>query len=93
MKIIVFLLALTLLTAITEAQDPAPLVRSNTRVVLLDVVVTDKEGKPVPNLKSDDFTVIENGVPQKIRHSKPQSPLNLLQPSRTPRALLFCSTN
>src|SRR5579883_2955258 len=46
-------------------QQAAPLVRSTSRLVLLDVVVT-KEGAPLRGLKKDDFTVLENGVPQRI---------------------------
>jgi VWFA-related protein len=35
-------------------------------MVLVDVVVTDKQGKAVPGLHADDFVVEENGKPQKI---------------------------
>ena len=45
---------------------PAPTVRVNTRLVLVDVVVTDKQGKPVSGLKTEDFTVEEKGKKQKI---------------------------
>lgn len=48
------------------AQDTAPLVRSNSRLVLLDVVVTDKDGHPIRGLSKKDFSVLENGVPQKL---------------------------
>jgi len=58
--------ALLLIAPFLRAQETTPLVRTNTRVVLLDVTVTDKTGKPVRALTQDDFTVIENGVPQKI---------------------------
>jgi len=36
------------------------------RVINVDVVVTDKKGKPVPGLKAEDFELYENGVPKKI---------------------------
>ncbi|PYX86403.1 MAG: hypothetical protein DMG70_00795 [Acidobacteria bacterium] len=45
---------------------PAPTIRVNTRLVLMDVVVTDKQGHPVAGLKADDFVVEENGKKQKI---------------------------
>ena len=45
---------------------PAPTIRVNTRLVLVDVVVTDKQGKPVPALSRDAFAVEEGGKPQKI---------------------------
>ncbi len=54
------------LSAILLAQQPAPLIRSTSRLVLLDVIVTDKTGRPIRELKKEDFTVLENGVPQKI---------------------------
>ena len=48
------------------AQQEAPLIRSNSRLVLLDVVVTDKNGHSIRGLTKDDFNVLENGVAQKI---------------------------
>ena len=35
-------------------------------VITLDVVVTDKAGKPVPGLAQPDFTLLDNKQPQKI---------------------------
>ena len=40
--------------------------RTNTRLVLVDVVATDSKGQPVPDLKAADFTLLEDGKPQKI---------------------------
>src|SRR5436190_1641653 len=40
-------------------------IRVNTRLVQVDVVVRDKNG-PVANLTKDDFTVLDNGKPQRI---------------------------
>lgn len=36
------------------------------RVVNVEVVVTDKDGKPVPGLKREDFTLTEDGKPVEI---------------------------
>ena len=36
------------------------------RPLTLDVVVTDRSGKPVKGLEEKDFTVLDNGHPQKI---------------------------
>src|SRR5882672_4807323 len=40
--------------------------RTNTRLVVVDVVVTDSKGQPVSDLKAEDFTLLESGTPQKI---------------------------
>jgi VWFA-related protein len=39
---------------------------SKDRHITLDVVVTDKSGKPVPGLGQQDFTLLDNKQPQKI---------------------------
>jgi VWFA-related protein len=36
------------------------------RQIVLDVVVTDKSGKPVPGLQQQDFTLLDNKQPRKI---------------------------
>jgi len=46
------------------------------REVLLDIVVTDAAGHPVPGLKASDFTVIEEGEPQVIRHLEEHDPMS-----------------
>jgi VWFA-related protein len=40
--------------------------RTNTRLVVVDVVAADSKGQPVPDLKASDFTLLEDGKPQKI---------------------------
>jgi VWFA-related protein len=42
--------------------------RVDVRLVNVVATVTDATGKFVPGLTSDDFTVLEDGVPQKITH-------------------------
>jgi VWFA-related protein len=49
-----------------ESGIPVPTIRVNTRMVLVDAVVTDKQGKAVTGLKPEDFVVEENGKKQKI---------------------------
>jgi VWFA-related protein len=57
----------TLISAQQSPSDiPAITIRTNTRLVLVDVVVTDKKGQPITGLKPEDFTVEENGKKQKI---------------------------
>jgi VWFA-related protein len=43
------------------------------RLVVLDVVVTDKAGNPVTDLKRDDFSVFEDGKLQRIVSFEPPS--------------------
>src|ERR1700758_759368 len=45
---------------------PVPTIRVNTRMVLVDVVVTDKKGEAIKDLKPEDFVIEESGKKQKI---------------------------
>jgi VWFA-related protein len=53
-------------SAPSTPEVPAPTIRVSTHLVLVDVVVTDKQGNPVTGLRPEDFVVEENGKPQKI---------------------------
>jgi hypothetical protein len=61
---------LVLVSAQTPAtpQQTPPVFRAGTTLVPVDVRVIDKDGKPVTDLRASDFTVIEEGVRQEIRH-------------------------
>jgi VWFA-related protein len=48
------------------ATEPSPTIRATTTEVMLDVVVVDKHGKNVKNLKQGDLEVYEDGVKQPI---------------------------
>ena len=48
------------------ADVPTITIRAHTRLVVVDVVVTDKKGQPVTGLKPEEFTVEENGKKQKV---------------------------
>jgi len=70
------LAAIMAVPAILRAQEatsevPSVTIRANTRMVLVDVVVTDKKGLPITGLKPEDFTVEENGKKQKIATFSP----------------------
>jgi VWFA-related protein len=52
--------------AAATSEPPAPTIRVNTRLVLVDVVVSDKSNKAVQGLKAEDFTLQEKGKNQKI---------------------------
>src|SRR5688572_29943616 len=47
-----------------SAQQPT--FRSGTQTVPLYITVTDAAGRLVPNLTKDDFTILDNGIPQEI---------------------------
>jgi VWFA-related protein len=77
------MLALTVLLSgqIVDAQQSNPIDQKSpvqtlnvaSRLVLVDVVVTDKGGNPVTNLKKDDFAVYEDKVPQRVVSFEPPS--------------------
>jgi len=52
------------------AQHPAAAERRMT----LDVVVADKSGRPVPGLRAQDFTLLENKQPREVLSFAPASP-------------------
>ena len=49
-------------------QPPPPKFRTGVVIVPVDVRVLDRSGKPVTDLAQADFTVLEDGAPQEIRH-------------------------
>jgi len=49
-----------------NAGQDAPLIHLDVRRVPVDLVVLDKQGKPVQGLTRDDFAVKEDGTPQQI---------------------------
>ena len=57
-------------------------IRTNTRLVVVDVVVTHKNGEPVTGLKAEDFTLEENGKKQKV--SVFAAPGSATGPTRAP---------
>jgi len=60
------------LSIAAPAQQPNPanttVIHVQSRLVVLDVVVTGKDGKPLAGLTKHDFTVFEDGQPQTIRN-------------------------
>ncbi len=49
-----------------EAASNVPSLHVNTRLVEVNVIVNDKHGNPMVGLKQNDFSVLDNGKPQKI---------------------------
>jgi len=58
----------------SEPVQSPNVIRSNTRLVIVDVVATDGQGNPVTDLTEKDFTVLESGRPQKIESFGFQNP-------------------
>ena len=53
-------------SAQTQLANSTPVFRASTHLVALDVVVKDKDGRPVPGLHMEDFSVKEGGKAQTI---------------------------
>lgn len=74
-SIITILLALGFVNAWQNPQQPQqpqqqqePVARITTDLVQLDIIVTDRSGKPVKDLKREDFELLEDGKVQAITH-------------------------
>jgi VWFA-related protein len=65
-------LAIAGITVAARGQQPpspqVPTFRSTVMLVPLDVRVTDRDGKPIADLTQNDFTLVEDGARQEIRH-------------------------
>ncbi len=57
----------------STADVPAPTIRVSTHLVLVDVVVTDNQGKHVNGLRAEDFVLQEKGKTQKVAFFTPPS--------------------
>lgn len=58
------------------APTPAPVFRTNSRLVVVDVVALDSHGVPVPGLKEGDFNVREDGKAQHVVSFEEHRPAN-----------------
>ncbi|HEX4808685.1 MAG TPA: hypothetical protein VH325_07140, partial [Bryobacteraceae bacterium] len=61
-----FALAIAAVGQDAKQEPTSPTLKADVREVLVPVVVTDKSGHYVADLGRDDFSVFEDGVPQKI---------------------------
>jgi len=84
MKWVLFFVAASLLLA----QDATFIV--DTKLVVINVTVKDKAGRPVPDLKKEDFQLLEDGVPQQITvfdrqdlSTEPLAPMSFTQRPQT----------
>ncbi len=89
------LIGLTLIAAAlcASAQEKADeIIKVETRLVSVPVIVSDRNGRYVPNLTASDFTVLQDGVPQSIEFfAASQEPLTialLIDTSQSTRPVL-----
>ena len=59
--------AIAVLLVQSAAAQTVPLLRSETRVVQIDVVAKDSHGRVVETLSKEDFTVLDEGKPRPIQ--------------------------
>ena len=66
---------LTLAAAAQQPQSPTPegTLSVTSRLVVMDVVVLDRNGNPVTNLDKSQFSITEDKVPQTIKNFDPPS--------------------
>src|SRR6266699_3733684 len=67
-RLLAVLTLTTLAPTSSRAQEPQPIPAFPTQAeaITADVVVLDKQGRPVPGLTKEDFTLLEDGRPQTI---------------------------
>jgi VWFA-related protein len=73
----------------TQTTGRPPAFRTGTAVVLLDVVVRDKKGRPVPDIRPEEVEVYEDGARQKVEsfrrvETEPPPVEGAAAPSRVP---------
>jgi VWFA-related protein len=73
----VTLRVLMLVMAVCAWAQDVPTFSSQVNVVSLLATVHDRDGRVVKDLKADDFVLLEDGVPQKIRYFSQESDLPL----------------
>jgi len=78
------LLLASALYAQTPAPTPVPTLKANTRIVVVDVVVTDQKQNAVHNLKASDFTLFEKDQSQSIAHFEEHTALTAAAAAKMP---------
>lgn len=67
-----------------RGSDEFPVIHTEARLVVLDIVVTDGHGHPVTGLKPGDFRLFEDGRPQTLKSFEEHNPAN---PAAAARAM------
>jgi VWFA-related protein len=71
-------------TAQKSSQSGVTTIHSGTQLVIVDVVVTGRNQKPVHGLKASDFTVTEENVPQIVKHFEEHTAPTLADTTKFP---------
>ncbi|PYY19207.1 MAG: VWA domain-containing protein [Acidobacteria bacterium] len=72
-----FIVAVALLTSLSGQDKPETTFKVDVKLVNVFVTVTDQQGAPIGNLGKNDFSLSEDGVPQKIAVFSKESQLPL----------------
>jgi VWFA-related protein len=80
--LMISLAAVSLAQSDKPQENPEPTLKINSRAVLVDVIVSDKNGNPVKGLKPNDFTVLEDGKPQSVAYFEEHSAEDLARRSQ-----------
>ena len=67
-----------------QPSNPGVTLHAGTQLVIVDVVVTDKDHKPVHGLQQSDFTLTEENVAQLIKHFEEHTALTAADATRFP---------
>jgi VWFA-related protein len=86
MRTLALLFLLALRAAAQSQTEHQATFTANSNLVIVDVTVRDKSGQPIEGLKASDFTVTEDGKPQKISVFEFQKLSN--EPEPPPKLLL-----
>ena len=92
-SIILCLLLLGGTTGVGQRKQQAPPFRSETELVTVDIVVADKHGEPVGDLKVEDFAIMEEGRPQRVQFFQPVTTGGQSRADRPPQRAYRYSTN
>jgi VWFA-related protein len=92
-SIVVCLLLLGGTTGVGQQTQRAPPFRSETELVTVDVVVADKHGEPVGDLKVEDFVIAEEGRRQRVQFFQPVTTGGRSRDDRPPQRAYRYSTN
>jgi VWFA-related protein len=81
------------LSSAQETSIPGLSIRTTTRVVLVDAIVTNGKSQPVAGLAASNFAVLEDGKPQKISFFSFESTAKQQQAAPPPRLRAGVFTN